>query len=1028
MILSQGSASDDGFKAGGSTVPTGTDLHAAEQFVMQVQNFAATHVLSLIDLLPSDPVPRGPTCPESFAWLTGAYSKGPLKGLRRNVHSFPRCTAALCRLLSKAFPGEPFAAAAIFQNVKADLHVDRNNLSTAPNLLLPVSKFTGGDVWFKDDAGSVPFEHQGQTLMGSLCEVSQAPCLLNAQLPHATLPWQGRRVLVVGYTPANVHELDATDVALLQKLGFVLPTRAQQERSPSLPSSEPSCFQKPQNEDLKDVEESPPLKQQDAVVQQTATFSAVIRDDPLVLFLSLETDRVVACARHLGLSSAISVSAFAHAASSACLQADLSCPGDSALCAEWLMSPRLAGIIITDNGGWSQQAAEFILSAQASCMLRGVFVLRLGTHACCEGLQLGRLCPKCSGDASEFSVPWAASPDIAPWVPSSCSCAIALMHASCERFSPRMSLTLAASLCHYLVSKGWAHMPASADFSDERLQLVLSRAVNHLQPKAARMPPLVSEHERVVVMTAGQAFPLPCPVMSRLQCPWPVPQHASCELPLIPKDSQLLRFTPLGAKGGVGPGSGFELAWGVPRSPADFAKQALISGHPRTFPAILPAQLKEALNASDCMTAAEVAEHRVQKIKAWVSLAAQLEEDEEKLKQSLDPEVRAIVSPKRILLWEALLKQSGFPDLNVVKLLTEGVHLTGHAPISGMFKPKFRPMKMTVSKAKSISAESCAKILESVKSQGDLDVEVFQKTLEEKEAGWLEGPLPLDSLGPGMLLSRRFGLQQGPKVRLIDNLTASLVNLLVQAYESPQPQSTDVVAALVQALLQKKRQGTLLGKAFDLKAAYRQLAIAPESRWASFIACACPNTKRPTLFRMKALPFGSAMAVYAFLRVALSLWRIATTQLLIPWTNFFDDFVTFAPSNLASNTDDVICTYFKLLGWLFAEQGDKAKPFAQLFSALGISVDLRNFLSGQVFFTNTERRIAELQSSLQAVLSAGRLPSWEALRLRGRLQFADGQLFGRSGRGFLQALTDHAYFGQGETLSPNLRHQLKRCL
>ena len=131
-------------------------------------------------------------------------------------------------------------------------------------------------------------------------------------------------------------------------------------------------------------------------------------------------------------------------------------------------------------------------------------------------------------------------------------------------------------------------MPASADFSDDRLQLVLSRAVNHLQPKAARMPPLVSEHERVVVMTAGQAFPLPCPVMSRLQCPWPVPQHASCELPLIPKDSQLLRFTPLGAKGGVGPGSGFELAWGVPRSPADFAKQALISGHPRTFPAILP--------------------------------------------------------------------------------------------------------------------------------------------------------------------------------------------------------------------------------------------------------------------------------------------------------------------------------------------------------------------------------------------------------------------------------------------------------
>ena len=79
MILSQGSASDDGFKAGGSTVPTGTDLHAAEQFVMQVQNFAATHVLSLIDLLPSDPVPRGPTFLNRLHGLRARILKDPLQ-------------------------------------------------------------------------------------------------------------------------------------------------------------------------------------------------------------------------------------------------------------------------------------------------------------------------------------------------------------------------------------------------------------------------------------------------------------------------------------------------------------------------------------------------------------------------------------------------------------------------------------------------------------------------------------------------------------------------------------------------------------------------------------------------------------------------------------------------------------------------------------------------------------------------------------------------------------------------------------
>ena len=60
-------------------------------------------------------------------------------------------------------------------------------------------------------------------------------------------------------------------------------------------------------------------------------------------------------------------------------------------------------------------------------------------------------------------------------------------------------------------------------------------------------------------------------------------------------------------------------------------------------------------------------------------------------------------------------------------------------------------------------------IFHSVRSSGDAEVDkvVLEKTLEERDAGWLHGPLEFNELPPGAVLSRRFGLKQPNKVRLL---------------------------------------------------------------------------------------------------------------------------------------------------------------------------------------------------------------------------------------------------------------------
>ena len=132
--------------------------------------------------------------------------------------------------------------------------------------------------------------------------------------------------------------------------------------------------------------------------------------------------------------------------------------------------------------------------------------------------------------------------------------------------------------------------------------------------------------------------------------------------------------------------------------------------------------------------------------------------------------------------------------MGVVAEMKYGVQLTGDAEITGLFKPNFRPMASTPSCVRRNSKSLRDLVLKATTSQGELDAMVMAQTLAEKEAGWLVGPLQLSSLPDDILISRRFGIQQGQKIRLIDDFSQSGVYLAVQSHEAPQPQGTDVIA------------------------------------------------------------------------------------------------------------------------------------------------------------------------------------------------------------------------------------------
>ena len=80
---------------------------------------------------------------------------------------------------------------------------------------------------------------------------------------------------------------------------------------------------------------------------------------------------------------------------------------------------------------------------------------------------------------------------------------------------------------------------------------------------------------------------------------------------------------------------------------------------PRTLPALLPEAVSVALKMVAQHTPAAVAAHRARWFAKWIKVAESLKSEELALKAKMPSEMRKILEPKKLLLWEAILKDLG---------------------------------------------------------------------------------------------------------------------------------------------------------------------------------------------------------------------------------------------------------------------------------------------------------------------------------------------------------------------------------
>ncbi|CAE7403450.1 pol [Symbiodinium sp. CCMP2592] len=1006
-------------------------LHPAEQFAQDVlssgEPVTAACVERLFNLLPARLDERfGSGSGRSF--VAGVFRHGGVVGLTNTCRSFPQSVSlAITWAMQQAgskISDFTFCSISLNLNVKTEVHRDVNN-DDADNLVLAVTNFSGGHIWAQSESGSHMLPVNGSLVPGELYDVAAAPVRFYARKRlHCTMPWTGDRLVLILFSGGDATQLPSLDFEHLKSLGF----RPSVSASTACP---PLAYVPPPAGALE------PL-----LSKVSAKVKGVPLDNLMFLDVFCGTGGLCASIRQLGMKLSVGLDRHAQRGCKCpVVSLDLTKPGSRAILHDLLKQPNVVACHLSPpvttscaslqgprSGGFRNaahpeglpglqgtdlelvQGANTLFAMCAEvwhfCWSHGVFCsiahpsrsimwlsaslrscqstpfLSTSLHQCMFGSyrrkatrllhtvpylqKLGVTC-----DGGHDHEPWRSPAQNRLGLP------------------PLLCKTFAQAFVDQLLACG-ALAPASS-LANASLSLSMgARVATATQPSGRRIPPLVPEFARTVKL-AGPADQLPCTSKTKLVSPWAVPNASEPALWFHGVWSEL------------------ELLFGIPWTPSEFVEQACKAKHPRSLDQGVPACIDRLCEHSSV----SVARERTAELRKWMLRKKDLDE-------SFDgpAHCKQILAGKPMKLFGEMVEAAGHADVNLVRDIHNGFDLLGEIPSSSVLPKKTTVASLSIEDVRIATPANQRAIWEATRTCRDPEItsEVYRLTLEERDKGWLTGPFTLADVPETAIVTRRFGVRQGvtttatgvaAKIRPIDDFTESLANLSCTCAETIDPHSVNIIVAGIlkrcRSLRKSGRDARLLLRTIDLRKAYKQLPLSERALGDAYICVLNPNTGEPELYQSQVLPFGAKPSVQGFCRASGAIWAVGQALLHIHWSAFFDDYVVVASPEEKGHLDLVLRSYFALIGWETSDEKDAG--FKSVAKALGVEFSLDEIHLGLLRVQNTEARKRELVSTIESIVQQGGAHAKELECLRGRLQFAESQVFGRGAAQRMRAIS-----------------------
>ena len=148
----------------------------------------------------------GETGRRQHTFSVGAFAAGGTVGVQNNTRRYPWTTRLFTAMVHGACPAHHFSSCSLLMNVMHYKHKDHGNAAHTLNLLIPCSRWRGGQIWAADEAGSVLLDSCSEP--GSL---------------RATYPWtDGDRIILIAHHAKGLTALKSEESLLLRRAGFLL--------------------------------------------------------------------------------------------------------------------------------------------------------------------------------------------------------------------------------------------------------------------------------------------------------------------------------------------------------------------------------------------------------------------------------------------------------------------------------------------------------------------------------------------------------------------------------------------------------------------------------------------------------------------------------------------------------------------------------------------------------------------------------------------------------------------------------------
>ena len=391
----------------------------------------------------------------------------------------------------------------------------------------------------------------------------------------------------------------------------------------------------------------------------------------------------------------------------------------------------------------------------------------------------------------------------------------------------------------------------------------------------------------------------------------------------------------------------------------------------------------------------------------------------EKWKKSLTNEQKTVQGKINLPLLAHMLNELGMGGQVWVRQFTEGFPVIGEISEPGVYPeqqcadPELKPHQLLTNAKYRLKAR--------MKSVTDPhEGKLWDDAVEQVEKGWLDGPFPFDEegkmiTGEGPQLVNpafRFGVQQGEKLRAVDDLKRSQTNRAAAIRTPVNLPTWDHFSAVIRTFQEAKMsEGLAMAKA-DHRDAYKQLPVRKDQECFAIVTLRDPTSGKLRGFIPKTQLFGATAAVLNYNTVSRVMATIAVRWLGMPCMGYFDDFGIITTESTIKEALQAFTTLNQILGF---ELKVEKSEFGTRIEFLGVTVDFRMIKEEcEAQLSLSHERVQKMVHEIKAILQEKEIFLAQMQKLVGKLNFAQTAVMGKVGRVALRPLYDLVMRGGGK--------------